>query len=72
MDASFGFFEDVTLKLSRQEAASGCERTIYVQSGTDRAGLSFKIPAGIESGTLLRLVMEEPQAREILLRIQVR
>jgi len=72
MDASFGFFEDVTLKVSRQEAASGCERTIYVQSGADRAGLSFKIPAGIENGTLLRLVMEEPQAGEILLRIQVR
>ena len=72
MDASFGFFEDVTLKLSRQEAASGCERTIYVQSGTDRAGLSFKIPAGIENGTLLRVVTEAPQRREILLRVQIR
>ena len=72
MDTFFGFSEGATLKLSREEAASGCERTIYVQSGPDRTGLSFKIPAGIENGTLLRLVMEEPQAREILLRIQVR
>ena len=72
MDTFYGFSEGATLKLSREEAASGCERTIYVQSGPDRTGLSFKIPAGIENGTLLRLVTEGPQAREILLRVQIR
>lgn len=71
MDTFFGFSEGATLKLSREEAASGCERTIYVQSGPDRTDLSFKIPAGIENGTLLRLVTEEPEAREILLRVQI-
>ena len=72
MDSFFGFSGGATLKLSREEASNGCERTIYVRSGPDHAGLSFKIPAGIEDGTLLRLVTEGPQAREILLRVQVR
>ncbi len=68
----FGVSEDATLDLSRQEALSGCERTIYVQSGPDRTGLLLRIPAGIENGTLLRVVTGEPHAREILLRVQIR
>jgi curved DNA-binding protein CbpA len=68
----FGFSENATLKLSREEAANGCERTIYVQSGPDRAGLVLEIPAGIENGSLLRVVTQGPRAREILLRVQVR
>ncbi len=68
----FGLSEDVILKLSPQEAARGCERTIYVQRGSDRSGLLLAIPAGMEDGTLLRVVMEEPQLGEILLRIQIR
>ena len=63
--------EEVILKLSPQEAARGCERTIYVQHGSRRSGLLLSIPAGVEEGTVLRIVAEELQPREILLRIQI-
>jgi len=67
-----GLAEDVILELSPQEAAGGCERTVYVQHGSHRSAFLLSIPAGVEEGTLLRVVTEGPQGGEIFLRVQIR
>ncbi len=43
------------LRLSAREAALGCEKKISYRRGKKRKALRVKIPAGVESGTKIRL-----------------
>jgi len=61
-----------TLQIDPEEAASGCERELRFRGPRGMLGVRLAIPAGIEDGTFIRLVTDDPHVGEILLEVRVR
>jgi DnaJ-class molecular chaperone len=60
------------IQIDPMEAATGCERMLHVRSTAGVMRMRLEIPPGIDDGTVIRLVAEDPHVQEILLQVQIR